>query len=343
MAIMVTGTGFLGSYVARDLLAQGEEVVLYGYFGGQGEPASLDLSDLSLLDHLVGGDLFEKVMVEVGDITDGAALRASIEKHAVTGVIHLAGMVGVASETHPPQAIQVNSVGTANVFQAAVDLNVSRVVWASSVTVFGPRSIGSEQTVSDFCMVDPQSVYGATKVFNESLARRYYENHGLNVVGLRPNRVYGYGEHAKAKRGSGSGWFFDALYNSAVESGLAQWPFGDKSLDFHYVEDVADAFTSALRSTAGSGDSYLIGGDFRPIKDAYSFLSGLLPKSDLSLTGTPEDLPKGSSSIWTTRPDTRRAADELGITSKTTMEEGLLRTVNGYRADAGLTPVVGRG
>lgn len=336
MAIMVTGTGFVGSYVARDLLEQGEDVVLYGYFGGQGEPASLVLPDLGFLDELLGGNLFDKVDVVVGDITDIANIRSTMEEHQVTGVIHLAGMLGVAAEANPPLSIAVNAMGTANVFQSSVDLGVQKVAWASSVTVFGPGSVNAAGMIGDDCTADPTSVYGATKVFNESLARRYFDSHGLKAVGIRPNRIYGYGEHIKLKRGSGSGWFFEALYNTALESGPSRWLFGDKSLDFHYVDDVALAFITALRSDHGGGQAYLTGGDFRPIADAYAFLRELVPGADLSLVDTPENLPSGSSSIWATRPDISRAATDLGIRPQVSMEEGLFRTVNRYRQRAGL-------
>ncbi|MGX7730252.1 NAD-dependent epimerase/dehydratase family protein [Rhodococcus sp. 2H158] len=340
MAVMVTGTGFVGSYVVRDLLKAGKEVVLYGYFGGRGEPADIELPDLKFLDYLLGGDLFDKVSVIVGDISDQAAVRSAVETNDIDSVVHLASMVGAASEANAPAAVRVNAGGTANVFEAAAQLELNKVVWASSVTVFGPRSEGPQGVITDDSDYDPDGVYGATKVFSEYLATRYYENFGLDTVGLRLSRVYGFGEHVKAGRGSGTTWLLDALHAAAVESGPARFLFGDHSLDFHYVEDVSDAFVRALEGPDVGGRCFLTHGDYRPIKGGYEFLRAMLPGADLSLeNGSGADLPAGSTMAWARRYDASRAEAELGIRSRYSMEEGLYRTVSQYRRYAGLPEV----
>lgn len=340
MAVMVTGTGFVGSYVVRDLLEAGEDVVLYGYFGGRGEPADLDLPDLKFLDYLLGGGLFDKVTVVVGDISDQAAAESAMRAHDIDSVVHLASMVGAASEANAPAAVRVNAGGTANVFEAAARLGLRKVVWASSVTVFGPRSEGSDGIVTDDSVYDPDGVYGASKVFCEYLAKRYHENFGLESVGLRLSRVYGFGEHVKAGRGSGTTWLLDALHAAAVQSGPAKFLFGEYSLDFHYVEDVAEAFVQALDGPNVGARCFLTHGDYRPIAEGFDFLRAMLPDADLSLVkGSGTDLPPGSTMAWARRYDGSGAEAALGIHSRYSMEEGLYRTVSRYREYAGLPAV----
>jgi len=337
---MVTGTGFVGNYVVKELLDAGEQVVLYGYFGGSGQPASLDLPDLAFLDHLVGGDVFDKVKVVVGDISDLSAVTSAIDNNDVTSVAHLASMVGAASEANPPAAVRVNAGGTANVFEAAANLKLDRVVWASSVTVFGPRSEGPDGIVSDDSPYDPGRVYGGTKVLSELLAERYHDNSGLTSIGLRLSRVYGFGEHIKAGRGSGTTWLLDALNAAALGNGRAEFLFGEHSLDFHYVEDVAAAFVQALKIPAVGGKSYLTHGDYRPIREAVEYLQSMLPDSDIVLAnGSGNGLPAGSNLAWARRYNAARAEADLGIRSRFSMEEGLYRTVSRYRRYAGLSEV----
>ena len=339
MTVMVTGTGFVGGHVVKDLLAAGEDVVLYGYFGGSGEPASIDLPDLAFLDNLVGGDLFDKVTPVVGDITDLSALTAAVERHGVRSVVHLAAKVAAASEASPPSAVRVNAEGTVNVFEAAARLELEKVVWASSINVFGPRSVRESGVIDDESPFDPQGVYGSTKVLCEEVALRYFHNVGLDVTGLRLSRVYGFGEHVKADRGGGSSWLMRALYNAATGTAPAIVLYGDQNLDFHYVEDVADAFVRALRHRGGQGRSYLTHGDYRPIAEAYDFVKGLVPDADLTLQTGTAATPPGASLTWAQRYDASRAERELGIRSRVGMEEGLYRTINGYRRLAGLPDV----
>lgn len=339
MSIMVTGIGFVGGFVVRDLVDAGHDVVLYGYFGGV--PGGDSHPDLDNAQHILGPDKWRKVTVVHGDICDRARLERTVAEHGVVGVVHLASIVAAASEKNIPLAVDVNIGGSINVFEASVSQGVERVVWASSINVFGPRSITESGGIDDSSPLDPQSAYGSTKAFIENVATRYHVNVGLNVVGLRLGKVYGFGEHVKAGRGGGNTWFVNLVENPARGIGPNVVPFGDRSLDFHYIEDVARAFVTAVESRAGGGRSYVTSGDYRQIREAFEFVTRLLPDAEMTLVEGAEaaGLKAGAQTNWALRNHAALAAEVLGVKPQFSMEEGLWRTINAYRELEGLAPL----
>ncbi len=340
MTVLVTGIGFVGAYIVRDLIEAGENVVLYGLFGGSpdGKGAYPDIENAR---YIVGTEGWESVTVVVGDIRDQELLSKTIQSHGVTGIIHLASLVAAASELNIPRAIDVNVGGSINVFEAALEHHVERVVWASSINVFGPRSVSASGLIDDESMLDPQSTYGSTKAFLEQIARRYYVNSGLSTVGLRLGKVYGFGEHVKAGRGGGNTWFVNLVENPARGIGPSIVPFGDKSMGFHYIEDVARSFVTALRSRNGGGESFVTAGDYRPVREAFEFVQEVLPEAEMELVdgGEAAGLKAGAELNWAHQYDASKAAEVLGIAPQFSIEEGLYRTISAYRDYVGLPPV----
>jgi nucleoside-diphosphate-sugar epimerase len=340
VSILVTGIGFVGAYIVRDLLAQGHDVVVFGLLGGR--PGQLEaFPDIENAKDILGEQVWGKVRVVVGDIRDREQLSLTVKEHGVTGIVHLAALVAASSERDIPRAVEVNVGGSVNVFDAAVRHGVERVAWASSINVFGPRSLSEDGVIADDSPVDPTSAYGATKACVEHIARRYHANHGLSVVGLRLGKVYGYGEHVKAGRGGGNTWFSSLVERPARGIGPNIVPFGDKSLDFQYVEDVSCAFLAALASRAGAGESFLNAGDYRPIREAFAFVCTCLPDADMELVDGAEaaGLQAGAQTNWTHRYDASRAKAILCLAPRCGMEEGLRRTIDAYRLREGMPPL----
>jgi hypothetical protein len=96
-------------------------------------------------------------------------------------------------------------------------------------------------------------------------------------------------------------------------------------MDFHYVEDVSEAFVSTLGDQRGAGKSYLTSGDYRGISEAFAFVQQLLPDAEMQLSLDSLELPEGSLMMWSQRFDSSAVREELGIRSRYRMEAGVFR------------------
>jgi nucleoside-diphosphate-sugar epimerase len=336
VAVMVTGVGFVGGYAVRELLARGEEVVIYGYLGGAGDPDG-ELPELEYVDYLIGGGAKDRVKVVVGDVGDLDAMTRAAEQHGVRSVLHFASLLPATAEALPWLSGHVNVMGTANVFETAARLEMDKVVWCSSSSVFGPRSIGTDGLVNDDSVFDPTFSYGAAKLMDETLARAYSAKYGLNISGVRPMRVYGFGEHVKLSRGGGSSWLAGLIYTPAVGGESKPVPFGHRSIGMVYVEDLIRAMLTAREFVEPEGaDNYLIDGDYRRVRDIADYVRTLLPDAVIEVEDVDPPLARGGTLNFELHTDSSKAAAAFGYKPRFSMEAGVYRTLNDNRIYAGL-------
>ena len=222
MRILVTGgAGFIGSHVVALLKERGVDTCVY--------------------DSLVSGKIEripEGVLFIQGDIRDKNTLATAMRD--ITHVVHLAAQVGVpASIEDPDYTHEVNVTGTRNVFKAAREAGVKRVVYASSAAVYGDYP---ELPKTEESPLQPKSPYAESKIANEIDA----STSGLPTVGLRFFNVYGPGQEANHPYAS-----VIPRWVAAVEEGRPVELHGDgtQTRDFIHVQDVARAIVLALEST----------------------------------------------------------------------------------------------
>jgi nucleoside-diphosphate-sugar epimerase len=236
-AVLVTGgAGFIGSHLVDALVERGARVKV------------LDNLSTGLLKNLAGrGDQIEFVE---GDIRDIRACRSSCE--GIDYVLHQAALGSVPrSMDDPATTVAVNVTGTANIFTAARDVRVRRIVYASSSSVYGdsdrlPKREGEEGR--------PLSPYALSKVVDEQLAAVFFHFFGMELIGLRYFNVYGQRQRPDGPYAAVIPRFFAACVarDIAVIHGD-----GEQSRDFTYVADAVAANLLALAAPAAScGRSY---------------------------------------------------------------------------------------
>ena len=319
--LVTGGTGFVGSYVARELVARDHEVVCY------------DLStDTATLEKLGAAD---GVTVRRGDVTDPVDVLSAVRETSVDRVVHLAALLTNTARDNPRAAIEGNVQGTANVFEAARAEDLERVAWASSAAVYAPPgnypsrdASGLHGPVTEDDLVYPDTLYGATKEYNEHQARVYAEEYDLSLVGLRPTVAYG-----PYRETGGSAFLANIVEKPALGESFAV-DYGDQVIDWQHVEDIAGAFRRAVEVDAGdlSRAVYNVAGVSASVREAVETMRELVPDADLTVTNEGE-LP------WTQRLDDAAARRDIGYEPRYDLAAGFRDYADTLREEHGLEPL----
>lgn len=319
MNYLVTGgTGFVGAYAVKALVEAGHRVTVF----------DLMLNREYLAD-VLGGQKADEVQLISGDVTDLPAVLRAMRSAEAQRVVHLAATLSAGSEVNPLRTLKVNCEGTLNVFESAVALGVKKVVWASSVAVFG-ISGEREGFIENDAHHEPTGLYGAVKSFNESLGMHYKNQRGLDNIGLRFTVVYGYGKGLTVARGTGADFVTELLEKPAIgEPGVIR--NGGDTPDFLYAEDVGRAIRLATEAPLCPQSGLTICGSTGSMRDAVDLVKRLLPDADLRVE---EGLTIGSMNY---DPSVTEAA--IGYSPQFALEDGFRATINAVRRKHGLPQI----
>ncbi len=149
---------------------------------------------------------------EFGDVRDGAALAKLIEKHQITEVYHLAGLLSARGEKDPELAWDVNVNGLRTVLQLAAKYQF-KVFWPSSIAAFGPST--PKENVPQHTVLEPTTMYGVNKVSGELLCQYFFKRFGVDVRSLRYPGLLGY----KAPPGDGTTEYAIHMFYGAIQEG----------------------------------------------------------------------------------------------------------------------------
>ncbi len=308
--VVIGGAGFIGSHIVDQLLAEPvREIVVIDNFVRGG----LANIERSLAD--------PRVRVVEGNITSPDFLEGLLENAA--GVFHLAALWLFECVHEPRSAVEVNVVGTYNVVEAAARAGVRKVVYSSSASVYGNAVVTPMTEDHPF---NNRTMYGATKIAGEQFFRSFFEQHGLDYVGLRYMNVYG-------PRMDDKGAYVSVIMKvlDRIERDLPPVIFGDgsQSYDFVHVDDVARANILALKSDA-TDECVNIG---MGVKTSIDELVAQL----LALTGSrlvPEYQPEEQMFVTHRVGSTEKAERLLGFVAQVPLEEGLRSVVTWRQSDS---------
>jgi len=295
MRVLVTGgSGFLGAWIMRRLLARGIECVAF------------DLQAKPQLLHALSPELAAAVPWRAGDIAQAADVARALD--GCDAVIHLAGILTPDCAANPVRGAQINLIGTLNVFDAARAAGLQRVLYASSAGVFGP---------DDGATPHPQTHYGAFKLACEGSARAYWNDHGIASVGFRPLVVYGAGRETGSSAGP------SLACRAAARGERYTMPFTG-STGFVYADDVAAAYEAALLRDVEGAHAFTLAGQIASVQTVIDSIASIVPGARIDAAGAA--LP-----IATAFPRDPALAHLLPDLPQTSLEAGLRQTVAFYR------------
>ncbi|MCH8800843.1 MAG: NAD(P)-dependent oxidoreductase [Chloroflexi bacterium] len=264
MSVMVTGgTGFIGNRIMRKLLERGEEVVCFDL-----APPRANLEPY-----------LDRIKMYRGDVTQLPHLLEAINTNGVHKIIHMAALLPPDTEDRHHYAMQVNIGGTNNVFEAARWSGIQRVVYASSIAVYGVQTTFGERPINEDDLNDPVNVYGMTKSVNDFSAKRYIDRHGLDLRGVRICTVFGHG------RVTGMTGMIGGLLMSLPAIGKAvSMPFHqDERSPMIHAEDAAEIFVRAALAEKLNHPVYISGGNLCTIKDMADIVRDIIPGAQISM------------------------------------------------------------
>jgi len=301
IVVVTGGAGFIGSHLVDGLLAAGAAVRVLDNFETGHEKNLAHVAD--------------QIEVTKGDIRDLDTCQKVIE--GASYVLHQAALGSVPrSMVEPARSIEVNVGGTANVFQAARDHEVKRVVFASSSAVYGdderlPKKEGQEGR--------PLSPYAVSKWMNEELADVYARGYEMSLVGLRYFNVYGPRQDPNGPYAAVVPRFFD--FASRGEE-LTIFGDGEQSRDFTFVKDVVRANLLAATSDLKGAWAFNIGaGGTTSVNDLANTINEVMGGKSKVV-----HLPERAGDIKHSNADTSRAEDKFGYQASTALSEGLSQT-----------------
>lgn len=309
MRYLITGgAGFIGSNLARRVLAEGCEVVV--------------------LDNLSTGcrgnidAILDRITFIEGDIRDDAVVRRAMEGCSV--VFHQGALGSVPrSVADPMTSHDVNVNGTLSVLEAARSLGVKRVIFAASSSTYGDQPISPKH---ESMLPKPKSPYAASKTACEQYMRVYAAAFGLETLCLRYFNVFGprqdpFGDYPAVI----------PMFTSAILRGKPFTIFGDgeQSRDFCYIDNVCEANWLAAHVPSDHCDGQALNiacGRSTTLNQIAVKLAELL-----GTTAEPEYADARPGDVKHSLADVSRAKDVIGYEPLVNFDEGLEKTVSWYR------------
>jgi nucleoside-diphosphate-sugar epimerase len=226
-------------------------VLVIGACGQLGSELTLALCELHGKDHVLATDIRqpESAMFacafEELNAMDKSGLESLVKQYNINQIYHLAAILSAKGEANPKFAWDLNMESLLNVLEIAKTYKLDKVYWPSSIAVFGPST--PVDRTPQHTVMDPNTVYGISKLAGERWCAYYFEKYGVDVRSLRYPGLIGY----KSLPGGGTtdyavDIYYKALQNEPLDCFLSE----DTALPMMYMNDAVKATIDLMQADA---------------------------------------------------------------------------------------------
>lgn len=316
--IMVTGaTGFLGAYIVRQLVQEGNEVV------------ALDVRPPIAEQEWLLEKEWPRVEFYRGTVEDLAVLLRIVKEHRVGKIVHAASVVDPAYLLeNPTVAYRVNLGGTINVLEAARLEGIERVVYISTNGIFISKKyepIDEDHPVISASEGPGNGPYSASKLASEAFGLSYASAFGFRFISLRPSAVYGFGMQ------------YPMYVKPMVENSVRGLPTRIATglhfpRDYTHVLDVAQAVVNALSAESPKDSIFLIatGQELVTPAQMIPMVKEFYPDSDIVVGEEMTEWNKREIK-YRGRVSIKRAKEQLAYDPRFDLRAGLAEYIDTFR------------
>lgn len=229
-----------------------EKILIIGSAGQLGTELCESLRNIYGDANVIASDLkqpentiLEKGPFEVLDILDKQRFTEILDQYKPTQIYHLAALLSATAEKNPKLGWTLNMDGLFHVLDAAKERGIAKIYWPSSIAVFGPHT--PRDFTPQHCVMDPNTIYGITKLAGERYCEYYFQKYGVDVRSIRYPGLIGY----KSAPGGGTTDYAVDIYHQALLKGeFSCFLSAQTSLPMLYMPDALAATLSLMDAPA---------------------------------------------------------------------------------------------
>lgn len=290
-----------------------EKILVIGACGQLGSELTLELRKVYGNNNVIASDIkppaeglgtgpFENI-----DVLNKTILMDVIKKYGITEIFHLAAVLSAKAELNPLPSWDLNMQSLLNILELGREKLVNKIFWPSSIAAFGPTT--PRKDTPQHTIMDPNTVYGISKLAGERWLEYYYQHFNVDVRSLRYPGLVGY---KTAPGGGTTDYAVDIYFHAAENKPYKCFLQSNSYLPIMFMEDAVNATIELMQTDShrlNIRSSYNVGAFSVCPKDITNSIQKVIP--DFKVSYNPDFRQKIADS-WPESIDDRHARRDWG-------------------------------